>query len=105
MNLNKSFFYGICFASVTWAVSLYLFWQLSKNVSYDPLPSYSPVSTHQVDLHDNSLLGGEYEKANHAKDNILKKPKRNNYVNSQKLIKGLQPVTQKPQGHDQGMTD
>ncbi|KAF2898898.1 hypothetical protein ILUMI_07277 [Ignelater luminosus] len=105
MNLNKPFFYGICFASVTWAISLYLFWQLSKSASFDSLTPYSSISTQQEGLHDNSLSHGEYEKANHAKDNVLKKPNHNNYVNSEKLIKELQVVAQKPKGHDQVLTD
>lgn len=31
VNLNKSFLYGICFASVTWIVSLYLYFEITSN--------------------------------------------------------------------------
>ncbi|XP_018320488.1 polypeptide N-acetylgalactosaminyltransferase 35A isoform X2 [Agrilus planipennis] len=41
VSLNKSFFYGICFASVTWLISLYLYWQLNKssNIETTVFPS------------------------------------------------------------------
>lgn len=31
VSLNKSFLYGICFASVTWIISLYLYFQITSN--------------------------------------------------------------------------
>ncbi|XP_056639458.1 polypeptide N-acetylgalactosaminyltransferase 35A [Diorhabda sublineata] len=34
VSLNKSFLYGICFASATWLISLYLYFQLSKNENF-----------------------------------------------------------------------
>lgn len=45
VNLNKSFLYGICFASLTWIISLYLYFQITNseisanNVTHEFHPS------------------------------------------------------------------
>uniref|UniRef100_A0A6P7HJ37 Polypeptide N-acetylgalactosaminyltransferase n=1 Tax=Diabrotica virgifera virgifera TaxID=50390 RepID=A0A6P7HJ37_DIAVI len=43
VSLNNSFLYGICFASATWLISLYLYFQIMKNESS---PTKGPYSFH-----------------------------------------------------------
>lgn len=33
LSMNKSFIYGICFASFTWIISLYLYMELNKSLT------------------------------------------------------------------------
>lgn len=69
---NKSFLYGICCASVTWAVSIYLYWQLTTK----------GVKTA-------ALLTNNFTNTDPVKTNL------SSYRNSEKLIKHLQPVIRK----------
>lgn len=91
MNLNRSFLYGICFSSITWVVSLYLYWQLTSSSSN---PQLSSISSEKM---------FDYRSRNEINNNVLpeeddeglnnyKKQKFKSYVNSENLIKQLQPV-------------
>ncbi|KAJ8917489.1 hypothetical protein NQ315_005538 [Exocentrus adspersus] len=89
VSLNKSFLYGICFASLTWVVSLYLFFQLTKSKS-----TFTKVPTpHSWSVKNNIV------------DPFLKYTKNNagpsqTYVNSPELVKKLQPVFGSSKGSD-----
>lgn len=69
---NKSFLYGICCASATWAISLYLYWQLTTK-----------------EVKSAALLTNNFTNIDEAKTNLP------SYRNSEKLIKHLQPIIRK----------
>lgn len=87
VSINRSFLYGICFASITWIISLCLYIKLTSNES-------------QVTLRPSKL----YSKGVHPSNSIIDpdiKPLRSyklrrNYTryvtHSSKLIKKLQPT-------------
>jgi polypeptide N-acetylgalactosaminyltransferase len=100
LKMNKSFFYGIIAASVTWAISLYLFWTLTTNPSLQNGLTNSPAVAKSLNpqfenvvlkksnvVAPNQLLLDKYEH--------LKKEKEHRKI-SQKLKDELKPV--KPQG-------
>lgn len=110
-TINKSFLWGIVFASVTWIISVYLYMQLAASTG----PSFA-ISTQfssptgkieQVIIKKNKInndlnliisnnIGNAIDKQIHAgvKDaqEKNKKVETKSYVNSDKLIKSLQPV-------------
>lgn len=88
VSLNRSFLYGICFASLTWVISLYLYFQLTKN---DIMSNKIP--TQQSWSFKSNLI----EPLQKYSRNI-KAP--NNYVNSDHFIKQLQPVLATPRATD-----
>lgn len=78
VSLNRSFLYGIGFASITWIISLTLYIRLTKNEENTAvsLPKYSKRTYSFNDL-DNTI----------NKESI--KRKYSQYVNSQQLLKKL----------------
>lgn len=93
VSLNKSFLYGIGFASITWTISLYLYWQLNKTNNVSLSSTHNPVNNlpqfYKQKLPEENFR--EQEKSNIFKDTVLKKPKFENYINSNKLMKELEP--------------
>ncbi|KAB0798532.1 hypothetical protein PPYR_09525 [Photinus pyralis] len=85
VSLNKSFFYGIGFASITWAVSLYLYWQLTQTLSIRPSPTSSSIqAVSQSSRIDAARENDEMHEAPYIKGGT--------YVNSPQLVKKLQPL-------------
>lgn len=80
VTINKSFVYGTCFASLTWLISLYLYWQLTK--SDDLSGSSRQFSYSKNDANDQET---GYRDQGQIFRGI-------NYVNSDKLRKQLQPI-------------
>ncbi|XP_026463081.1 polypeptide N-acetylgalactosaminyltransferase 35A [Ctenocephalides felis] len=100
-KLNKSFIWGTLFASLTWTVSLYLYWglnstaetQQSTSISYSPVPAkfigkQRPYSSNDVlaqnknDVSRKALKWEKYAKSKYMleersmnKYDVLKKPK------------------------------
>lgn len=83
VSINKSFLYGICFASATWIVSLYLYINLTKN---EPSTTHTPFRLSKTAHPFNSIKED-------SKTYRLKKffPAGN----SKDLIEKLQPVYRK----------
>lgn len=50
VNLNKSFLYGICFASITWIVSLYLYFEITNENSAKKPAEYTLWNPEQMTL-------------------------------------------------------
>ncbi|KAK5646020.1 hypothetical protein RI129_004484 [Pyrocoelia pectoralis] len=80
VSLNKSFLYGIGFASITWTISLYLYWQLNKTNSLGFSPTYSSIQ----DVSKSNLVFDA------PPDKTVSRS--GNYVNSPQLIKQLQSI-------------
>lgn len=96
VSINKSFLYGIFFASITWTVSLYLYWQLNKsngllNTTVSPL-----VLSRDKEIKDNNVLNRQ------KWWNFNIKNKHSDYVNSQKNIALLQSVNKYANESDAG---
>lgn len=101
-TINKSFLWGIVFASITWLISIYLYMQLSKTTggSLSQPRRMEPVMIqHENNYFNNDLnniisneISGTYRKKffDGAKDSDMRNLKK--YYNSAKLIKSLQPV-------------
>lgn len=86
VSINKSFLYGIGFASITWIISLTLYIRLTKNEDNDTaltLTKYSKRSYSFNDL-DNTI----------NKESV--KRKYSQYVNSQQLLKKLSQKAVQP---------
>lgn len=88
VSLNRSFLYGICFASLTWVISLYLYFQLTKN---DIMSNKIP--TQQSWSFKSKLIEPLQKYSKNLKTS-------NNYINSRHLIKQLQPVSATPKATD-----
>lgn len=100
LSLNKSFLWGMIFASITWIFSLYLYCQI---ISIETSP---PSSTHFISPSDRAKLTSERHRFinNDIEEGMRKKwhswKDRMNYQrtfmkkyhNSDQLIKSLQPV-------------
>lgn len=96
VTINKSFVCGTCFASFTWLVSLYLYWQLTKS---DDLSGSSRQLSNSV--HDANGQDTGYKDQGHILSG-------RNYVNSDKLRRQLQPILTKGSSNsslvEQGMS-
>lgn len=81
VNLNKSFLYGICFASLTWIISLYLYFQITTNENSSKRPPiFSPWTR------DKAIFTNESTKE------ISDVKKVTQYTKSNELIEKLKPV-------------
>lgn len=92
VSINKSFLYGIFFASITWTVSLYLYWQLNRKDYYNTTVSPLVLSRDKPITYNHA--------ANRHK--WWSKDKHSNYVNSEKNIAKLQPVNKYSNESDTG---
>lgn len=90
VSLNKSFLYGICFASLTWIVSLYLYFQLTSQEAY----TKNTIQPWAERSHP--LMNGIMEES--AKNYHIDKSHEKRYkkYNNKELIRKLQPVFSKP---------
>ncbi|KAJ3654522.1 hypothetical protein Zmor_013705 [Zophobas morio] len=91
VSINKSFLYGICVASVTWIISLYLYIRLihsEPQTALLPLPSSKSVYSTYNSIEQNDKPSKYYRI---KKKNVSK-------VNSDKLIKSLQPEFKENRG-------
>ncbi|XP_066251295.1 polypeptide N-acetylgalactosaminyltransferase 35A-like isoform X1 [Euwallacea similis] len=97
-SINRSFLYGIGFASATWIISLYLYTHIAKNVS----KPYKATSTTSISVHNiwqsNEDIKGKDKALSKSKDwkrqynNLLE-----NYGNNRKdLFEKLRPVLKTP---------
>lgn len=104
VSLNKSFLWGIIFASFTWTTSLYLYWQLSssnistatstfmtpsRNTFYGTKSAQHRIMHNEIDEPNDKKKFGWKNRLGY-KETFFKK-----YHNSDKLIKSLQPVAPK----------
>lgn len=95
VSLNKSFLYGICFASLTWIISLYLYIKLTHNEPQTVLlPSkltleYSGESLNSIEQSKKII---KYRSEKWA----------NRVTNSERLKKKLQPVLKTYNSTDSG---
>lgn len=84
VNLNKSFLYGICFASLTWIVSLYLYFQITNTEN----STKKPV--------EHTLWTDEQIKSKSLAHKLITDLKRNTQ-NKKKWIEHLKPVRNRNQ--------
>lgn len=62
-KINKSFIWGVCIASCTWLVSLYLFWRLGSGAGPGgPFPTRSESSQKLQYTRSSSSTGGNDDK-------------------------------------------
>lgn len=82
VNLNRSFLYGICFASFTWIISLFLYFQITnnENITKTPLDGNEWSQEHISSLNSNN-------------EDIL-----NEKINSQDKSLKLKPIQQRNLG-------
>ncbi|CAH1117399.1 unnamed protein product [Phaedon cochleariae] len=86
VNLNKSFLYGICFASLTWVISLYLYFQISTGDDINlKLTTYRPRASRKSLIKENKETG---LKATGSR--------KNSFVNSKNFLDKLKPVLVTP---------
>ncbi|CAG9767599.1 unnamed protein product [Ceutorhynchus assimilis] len=88
VSINKSFLYGIFFASITWIVSLYLYAQLTKTLqpnSNSFAPTFEPKLNKFLEKQSFGLEKGQI----HPDKGYLKKA---NGFNSNSLVDKLQPI-------------
>lgn len=91
VSINRSFLYGICFASVTWIISLYLFWQLNKSINILQQPTVYPSnSVKTIDI----SAGGKIH--NFKDETKEEKQAFKQYINRIQAHKNLQPVYYNP---------
>lgn len=99
-TLNKSFLYGTAVASITWCISLYLYWLLIRNSESDTvestiLPKQSYVVQHSInDLSqhaEKSHLNDQSKQQYLDKVQRYKKEQKFKKI-SRKLIEELQPI-------------
>lgn len=94
VSINKSFLYGIFFASMTWTISLYLYWQLNKNEhSVSATTSPLVLSRDKQQIKENRIIN---------KHKWWSLDKHSNYVNSERNIAKLQPVNRHANESDAG---
>ncbi|KAI4465254.1 n-acetylgalactosaminyltransferase [Holotrichia oblita] len=91
VSINRSFLYGICFASVTWIISLYLFWQLNKSINILQQPTMYPSNSIKT---INSYEGGKIH--NFKDETKEEKQAFKQYINNIQAHKDLQPVYRNP---------
>lgn len=96
VSINKSFLYGIFFASITWTVSLYLYLQLNKRdapLNSSPAPY---VLSQQTQIRGNNVIN------KHKWWNFDINDKHSGYTNSEKNIAKLQSVNRHANDSDAG---
>lgn len=85
VSINKSFLYGITFASLTWIISIYLYTHIQTYGNLSTPKAATEVLRNRLDndyIHDkkNTFMSKDYYKKNQFKN-----------FNSQALVKKLQP--------------
>uniref|UniRef100_A0A1B6JV54 Polypeptide N-acetylgalactosaminyltransferase n=2 Tax=Homalodisca TaxID=139475 RepID=A0A1B6JV54_9HEMI len=90
----RSFMFGILFASVTWSISLYLYWRLTHSTS-DFSSTRKPSSLHQDFVHNDIVIPYENDEKK-LKRSMSKYYPQNKYKNSEALINKLKPEIIKP---------
>ncbi|KAG5886089.1 hypothetical protein JTB14_031690 [Gonioctena quinquepunctata] len=85
VSLNKSFIYGICCASLTWVISLYLYFQISNSDNNGwGYSSSRPWALQKYPTSDPWIFPGHTKSRNFYR--------KSNEFNSKHLLKKLQPV-------------
>lgn len=92
VNLNRSFLYGICFASLTWIISLYLYFQITSSENSTKKSAEFTIWTQEQILSKTQI-----HKTASTQNNTF-----NNNQNSPKLIKKLTPIKRKKVELDDG---
>lgn len=106
VSLNKSFLWGIIFASITWITSLYLYWQLTNSNTATASSHYSSQLVKNDQFFSKSsgkndvlnlIVSNEIDKSLFGSKDVVEKKRKKykSYYNSEKLIKSLQPVSPK----------
>lgn len=96
VSINRSFLYGICFASFTWMISLYLLWQLNKTTDVSQLPTIFPSNNKYIETNV-SNIENSYAKMYSFKDKTMEEKQAfKKYISSLQALKDLQPVYQNP---------
>uniref|UniRef100_A0A1B6L1B4 Uncharacterized protein n=1 Tax=Graphocephala atropunctata TaxID=36148 RepID=A0A1B6L1B4_9HEMI len=90
----KSFLFGILFASVTWSISLYLYWRLTHSTS-DHSSTNKPSSLNQGYFHNDIILPYENDEKKLQRSRS-KYYSENKYKNSEALMNQLKPEIIKP---------
>lgn len=94
VNLNRSFLYGICFASLTWIISLYLYFQISSSENSTKISADFTIWTQE---HISSKI--QIQKKNTTQnENTLSSSQ-----NTPELIKKLTPIKKRNEDLDNGM--
>lgn len=91
VNLNRSFLYGICFASLTWIISLYLYFQITSSENSTNKSEFTIWTQEQI-LSKTQI----HKTATSQNINTL------NNQNSPELIKKLTPIKRKKVELDDG---
>lgn len=92
VNLNKSFLYGICFASLTWVISLYLYFQITKT----EISSKKPLETSDWARKQTTSNGLLHKPTKDLKKNLQR---NENYPN---FLQKLKPIQNKNDKIDDG---
>ncbi|XP_050309603.1 polypeptide N-acetylgalactosaminyltransferase 35A-like [Anthonomus grandis grandis] len=88
VSINRSFLYGIGFASITWIVSLYLYAQLSRSTEQGS----QEVTGYFSDLSVNVADSGQFKRTKKQYDKIFNRKHDNKSGNSIELLDKLKPV-------------
>lgn len=96
VSINKSFLYGIFFASITWTISLYLYWQLNRNELSVGTTTSPLVLSRDKPIKENRIIN------KHKWWSLDSKDKHSNYVNSERNIAKLQPINRHANQSDAG---
>lgn len=93
-SINRSFLYGICFASATWIISLYLFWQLNKTTNILQQPTIQSSNNNNIrNVFDNVARSKIH---NFKEETREEKQALKQYINNLQSHKNLQPVYRNP---------
>ncbi|KAF7269919.1 hypothetical protein GWI33_017079 [Rhynchophorus ferrugineus] len=93
VSINRSFLYGVGFASLTWIISFYLYTQLSTSLSTNSSKYFIPHSENTK--HPNQI--SKYEKK-YSDKSYYRKNQGGSTFNSNSLIEKLRPVEVGPGG-------
>lgn len=89
VSINKSFLYGIGFASITWIISLYLYTQLIRSVGHT---ATKEVPLYSANLKSNLDSDGEFERNKKDPFKSYLKKNQNKGFNSDNLLNNLKPI-------------
>lgn len=87
VSINKSFLYGVGFASLTWIISFYLYTQLSTSISANSARFFVPHSESTNHPSESSKYMNKYWDKSYYKKN-----KGGSSFNSNSLVEKLRPI-------------
>lgn len=86
--MNKSFVYGVIIASLTWTVSIYLYWTITgENEGYNTQRSRSFTSVANSEYHKGVEGGRNANSIDNNNDSFKSKYKKNSFNKNKIIIK------------------